>query len=402
MAQKRSRFILYSGILILAFLLLDPFNIMPNRGVRRPGIDAERAAAMAQHLETMHRSPEDYLLDALQENQIVFLGTIGRIRQHTEFVAQMVEALPLSGVHTIAVDFLLADDQEIVDGLVSGSTFDRRTAADLLLRRDVLFGFEDYVDVLEAVWDYNRSRPDDSEAIRLIALSQRFNYAAIETREDIQNPERMRAVLPDGPPDTYMANQILDRIVETDRKALVFIRKPHALSGLNLSSVGEQMAELGFEDVRPAGVQVRDAVGDGVVTFLLHGPWPDSGRMQGMNYAADGYIDAVLDRLPDGLQRVGFTLGADPLGSLGIRTTQLGDPENPRAFRDIADGYLVVERSARLAASRVIPDFYTSDNIEYARQNFPGPPDDSMDEQSLQEYLRGIVQAFDRNLREFR
>ncbi len=402
MAKKRSRFILYSGILILAFLLFDPFNVMPDRGVRRPGIDAERATAMAQHLETMHRSPEDYLLDTLQENRIVFLGTIGRIRQHAEFVAQMVEALPLSGVYTLAVDFLLADDQEVVDALVNASTFDRRTAADLLLRRDVLFGFEDYVDVLEAVWHYNQGRPDGSEAIRVTALSQRFNYAAIETREDIQNPERMRAVLPDGPPDTYMANQILERIVETDRRTLVFMRKPHALSGFNLSSVAEEMAELGFENVRPAGVQVREAVGDGVVTILLHGPWPDNSRMQGMNYAADGYIEAVLDRLPDGLQRAGFSLGTDPLGSLGIRTTQLGDPENPRAFRDIADGYLVVERSARLAASRVIPDFYTRENIEYARQNFPGPPDDSMDEQSLQEYFRGIVQAFDRSLREFR
>ncbi|MFW6252651.1 MAG: hypothetical protein ACOC4F_01860, partial [bacterium] len=132
MAEKRSRFILYSGILLLAFVLLDPFNIVPDRGARRPGVDTERATAMAQHLEVIHRSPEDYLLDMLEEHRVVLLGTIGRIREHTEFVSHMVEAIPLADVHTLGVDFVRADDQDVLDRLVDGPEFDRRTAADLL------------------------------------------------------------------------------------------------------------------------------------------------------------------------------------------------------------------------------------------------------------------------------
>ncbi len=402
MATKRSRFILYSGILILAFVLLDPFNIMPTRGVRRPGIDAERANTMAHHLEAVHRSPEDFLLDTLGEHQIVFLGTIGRIRQHTGFVADMVNALPLAGVHTLAVDFLRADDQAIIDGLVDGSDFDRRVAADLLLRRDVLFGFDDYVDILEAVWAYNHGRPEGSDPIRVRALSQQFFFDQIETREHMSDPERMRSVIRQGPPDTFMADEIREHIVEPGVRALVFMRLPHALSGFALPSVEEEMAGLGFEGVEPAGVQVRRGREDSVVTVLLHSPWPDDSRIQGMNFAADGYMEAVLDRVPEGLARMGFALGNDPVGTLGIRTTQFGDAENPRPFSDIADGYIVLERSSSLAASRLIPDFYTAENIAFARQNFPGPDDDSMDEQALHEFVRGILQAFDRNLREFR
>lgn len=402
MAEKRSRFILYSGLLLLAFVLLDPFNIIPSRGVRRPGLDAERVTAMAQHLEAVHRSPEDYLLDMLEEHRVVFLGTIGRIREHTGFVAHMVEALPLAGVHTLGVDFIRADDQDILDRLVDGPEFDRRVAANLLLRRDVLFGFEDYVDILEAVWDYNHDRSEDTQAIRVVALSQQFFYDEIVTEADINDPDTMRSVIRQGPPDTFMAERLLETIVGEDRRALVFMRLPHALSGFSLPAVEEEMADLGFEGVEPAGVQLRNAMGDDVATVLLHSPWPDSSRMQGMNFAADGYIEAVLDRVPEGMSRMGFSPGQDPVGSLGVQRSQFGDPDNPRAFRDITDGYIILERSSDLAASRLIPDFYTAENIAFARQNFPGPEDSSMDEQSLQEFVRGIVQAFDRNLQEYR
>ncbi len=401
MAEKRSRFILYSGILLLAFVLLDPFNIVPDRGARRPGVDTERATAMAQHLEVIHRSPEDYLLDMLEEHRVVLLGTIGRIREHTEFVSHMVEAIPLADVHTLGVDFVRADDQDVLDRLVDGPEFDRRTAADLLLRRDVLSGFEDYVDILESVWEYNSARGDGTEAIRVIALSQQFFYDEIETEADMNDPETMRSVIREGPPDTFMAERVLNTIVEDDRRALVFMRLPHALSGFSPSSVEEEMADLGFEGIEPTGVQLRNAIDEEVATILLHSPWPDSSRMQGMTFAADGYIEAVLDLVPEGMSRMGFSPGQDPVGSLGVQSSQFGDPDNPRAFHDITDGYIILERSSDLSASRLIPDFYTADNIAFARQNFPGPEDTSMDEQSLQEFVRGIVQAYDRNLQEF-
>lgn len=398
-----SRKYIMVGLLILAFILLDPFDFRPRRGVRRPDSDPELVREAAHYFEANHRSADDYVLDRLESDEVVILGELGQIRQHIEFAAGLVDRIALTGVRTIAFEHLLAEDQTRVDALLDGDReFDRREAADLFMRRHVLFGFEEYVDFLEAVHRYNAGRPAGSEPLRVVALAPRFHFEYIETRDDIDDLDIMRRVVGESPPDDFMAEVFRREVLDAGERALAVITLPHAFSDFVPAALVEEMEPLGYENPRPFGVILDEMTEGTVSTVLLHGPWPDEERPSNLNYAVDGHIDAILDEVPDTLRHAGFDLGDDPLGNLTVTVGQYGRDADSLRLRDLAGGYVTLGPIAAYASARSIPDFYTAENIEYARVNFPGPTEDEMTPEELQEFFGGQVEAFEGWIDEFR
>ena len=390
------------GLLIAAFILLDPFDLVPSRGVRRPGSDPDLVREAAHYFEANHRTAEDYVLDRLESDEVVILGELGQIRQQIEFATALVDRIALSGVHTIAFEHLLAEDQERVDALLDGEgEFDRREAADLYMRRHVLFGFEEYVDFLEAVHRYNADRPADSEPLRVVALAPRFHFEHIETQDDIGDLDVMRRVVGDSAPDDFMAEVFRREVLDAGERALAVITLPHAFSDFVPPSLVEEMELLGYENPRPFGVIADEMTDSTVSTVLLHGPWPDEERQSNLNYAVDGHIDAILDEVPDTMLRAGFDLGDDPLGNLPVTIGQYARGADSLRLRDLAGGYVTLGPIAAYGSTRPIRDFYTAENIEYARVNFPGPTEDELTPEQLQEFFRGQVEAFDGWIDEF-
>ena len=144
-------------------------------------------------------------------------------------------------------------------------------------------------------------------------------------------------------------------------------------------------------------------VGDLVaLDHAVHGPWPDEQRPSNLNYAADGYIDSMLEEVPSQLRYGGFDVHADnPLGAFSVSIGQWAEYHDELRLADLTDGYITLGPIGAYRAARVIPDFYTQDTIEYARRNFPGPTEDELTTDQLQEYLRGSADSFGRWIGEF-
>ncbi|MFP4643472.1 MAG: hypothetical protein ACLFM0_03885 [Spirochaetales bacterium] len=403
MNRGRSQIILIIGLLLAAFFLLDPFNILPQRRVRRPGSDPDTVEEAAQWYEREHRTPDNYLLDRFEEDQVVIVGELGRIRQQIQFMIDAVEVLPLAGVYAIGFEHVLAEDQDILDSLVDGEgDFDRKTASDLLLRADVLNGYEGYVDVLERVHRLNASREDDSQRMRVVALAPRFRYDLVETREDMNDQDILREVVGDTAPDEFMADVFEREVLEEGNKAIAFATLPHAFRGYEAPHLVEEMQQLGFDRARPFGRRVEERADGSVSTVLLHGPWPDEARPSNLNYAADGYIDSVLELVPSQMRHGGFDVDAEnPLGAFPVTVGQWAEYHDELRVADLTDGYITLGPIADYRAARVIPDFYTQDTLEYARRNFPGPTEDELTTDELQQYLRGSANSFGQWLGEF-
>lgn len=390
------------AIVLAAFFFLDPFNVLPERGVRRPGSDPEMVAGVAEWYESEHRSAEDYVLDRLEGDEVVILGELGRVRQQIEFVTELVPALHTADVHTIAFGRVLAEDQDILDRLLDGSReFDSRTAADLLLRRDVLGGYREYVEFLEAVHTFNAERSDGRRELRVVALAPQFRYDLIETQADSQDWDLLREVVGDTPPGEFMANVFEREIIDSEERALAFVQLPHAFSEYEAPALVEEMERLGFENPRPFGRHVEERTPGTVSTVLLHGPWPDEQRQSNLNYAVDGHVDAVHEEVPDTMRNAGFDLGDNPLGNLPVTVGQYAQYHDSLRLSDLADGYVTLGPIADYRGARVISDFYTEETIEYARRNFPGPTEEDLDPAGLQEFLRGSAQSFGQWINEF-
>lgn len=408
MRSPRTRMFLSVGLLLAAFLLLDPFDIFSARPVRRPGSDPGVVRSAAAWIEEEHREPQDYLLDRFEEDQVVLLGELGQIRQQVSFVTGFLPLLHIADVHVFATEHLLAEDQKKVDRLVgfggspeTGNDFDRRAAAQLLLRRNVLGGYEEYVSMIEAVHSFNRSRAEDQEPLRLVALAPRFRYDLIERQEQTQDSEILRQVVGEVTPDRYMADVFARKVLEEGRRALVLLSFPHVFSEYESRAAAEELGALGFDDVRMAGRIIRERAGGGVSTVLMHGPWPDESRPSNLNYAVDGYIDSIQEELPDRVRRAGFDLAGTPPGDLPVTVGQFAGHHDALTLGALADGYITLGPISRYRGASVIPDFYTAGNIEYARLNFPGPTEEELSPGELQEFLRGQANAFDQWIGEF-
>lgn len=403
MTRRRSQLFLSIGLLLAAFFLLDPFNIMPQRRVRRPGSDPATVREAAEWYEREHREPEHYILDRFEEDQIVLIGELGRIRQQIRFMVDLVEVLPLADVYTIGFRHVLAEDQDILDSLLDGEReFDRRTASDLLLRADVLNGYQGYVDILEAVHQYNAERGEDAPRMRVVGLAPQFRYDFVRTREDMDDTGILRQVVGDQAPDEFMADVFEREVLEHGGKAVVFTTLPHAFRGYEAPHLQEEMQELGFEGIVPFGRYVDGRADGSVTSVLLHGPWPDEQRPSNLNYAADGYIDSMLEEVPNQLRHGGFDVSPDnPLGAFSVSIGQWAQYHDELQVADVTDGYITLGPIGAYRAARVIPDFYTQDTLEYARRNFPGPTEDELTTDQLQEYLRGSADSFGQWIGEF-
>ncbi len=414
----RSRKILFIGIVVAGFLLLDPFGLFSDRGPRRPGMSRQEIAPYVAHAEEAARPADDFVLDYARKHQVVFLGTLGHIRQHVEFLIELAPQLPAAGVDAIAINLVRAKDQEELNSLIGAGSkvepdgrdghteaelqteFDEATARRLLFQQNVFQGYREYLELLEAVWRHNRdSAPGD--ALELIALSPEFRYEHIRTQEDTQDPAVYRKVLPDGAPDDFMYEVLRAQAIERDRRVVAFLTFPHAFTRFRSPALADEMQRLGFDTELSVGNQIYREIGDRTATLFLHGPWPDERLPSNMNYGAEGRLDAILDHLPPEERAAGFTIPGTPLAELPIETGQYAEGYDALTLGDLTDGYVFLESLAGYRGLRVLPDFINEENVEEARERFPGPHPGDRSADELQEFFRGEARAFDQSLTSF-
>ena len=115
-------------------------------------------------------SPIEHLVDVATQHQIVLLGDQRGVAQHVRLLAEAVPELHRAGVGALVWEFTNSRRQDDVDALLSAPEWDRRTALALFVDlMGIGFGYEEYVEVLEAIWRHNRSLPEDWPPFRLVA-----------------------------------------------------------------------------------------------------------------------------------------------------------------------------------------------------------------------------------------
>ncbi|WP_419842054.1 hypothetical protein [Candidatus Poriferisodalis sp.] len=315
------------------------------------------------------RSPVDYLGDLCGRHQIVLLGDQIGVRQHVLLLADALAELADNGVANFAWEFTNSRRQAELDALIDAPDWDDRACADLFV--DLLgvgFGYQEYADVLHAVWQHNdaeRRREADRRPIRVVALGlptyvedpdllDGRSAAELELRNwSLGGHYRDISAV-------HAAGVLTSEVLRKGERALVY---------MNIAATTTRLVE--WADGVPtasAGNLLWRWMGDGCRRVVFHGAVADT--------AATQRAEELISHSPEGRAgaelRFGLDLAASTLGSVAMTEVRgsLDGTDASLRLRDVADGYLYLGPRADWSPCALIPQLITPENFPSAEARY--------------------------------
>ncbi len=329
---------------------------------------------LCDHVADTGLEPTAYIAKCFDTHDIVFLGEFGRIAQAGRLLQELVPTLVDAGVWTLGVEWLLAEDQALIDRLLAAEDFDPTLAATLVFRWGMRHAavFQEYVDVLEAAWHANQRLDSNAPAFKVLALDYDLDYSSVTDSADLLQPEAWPHLRSRGPAGRAMADRVHSELLSSRRRALISCSTTHALTHHRRAAHPDfDRIDVDVVNGRVLGLgnHVFGWRADRVTTVLLHQPLPGpAGYGADLVFAADGLLDLVFAR-PDGPKYpVGFDVSSGPFASLRC-TTAHDEP----LFGGWTNGYIFLDSVSDMLAPTPCFTPIDAEHIEEARRRvLPG------------------------------
>lgn len=397
--NTRRRWYIATGLAIVALILAtDPFTILDSVFRRPIPVHDESTTRRAAALVSDTGAPAaTYLAESFNRARVVFLGEFPQIAEHPEFLADSIPSLAAAGVRSIALEQLRSADQREIDEVTgrpgdasddkASPEFDTATAEELLFRRDVTWGFQEYRAVLRAAWEHNRTRPNEQLRIRGLAIA----------RNPESTPSEHEIAL-----ERHMAQELANLLRETDGPVLVYTSARRAIPRVPDRELAAASTEAG--SVQRLAVWAAESLDVPTRSVLLHAPWPEQNARYGLNYPAAGLMDSAVfsdfganPPLPWGFDVRDTTLEGTTVDPMDLRpeteSTTLGA---------LMDGYIVLAPLSELNAATPIPNFVTAETAAEAVSRYPGDIPDSASAEDINSYIARTSENLGKILDSFR
>ena len=279
------------------------------------------------HVANTGLEPTAYVARCFERHDIVFLGEFGRSQQGGQFLQSLVPALVDAGVWLLAVEWLLADDQNLIDELITAEDYDPVKAAMLVFRWGIRHAavFTEYVDVLRAAWRANQRLDVNAPPFRVVGLDYELDYEAVTARADLLKPEAWPHLRHRGPAGRAMATVLQREVLATKGRALVVCATSHALTHHRraVHPTRDRIdAEVVDGRVLGMGNHVYSWQADKVTTVLMHQPLQGAGCGADLVFCADGLLDMVFAGPNGPKYPVGFDITSGPFAPLDSRRSE--------------------------------------------------------------------------------
>ena len=333
-------------------------------------------------------TPGEYLAELARTAQIVLLGDLPGIRAHVDFVCSLVPTLAAAGVQNLAWDYTNTRCQAELDELTTAQEWDERCCADLFA--DLLgigFAYQQYADVLRAVWAHNRSVSDGtasdgtapaqpaSQADPSGPASQPIRMIALGLPTYVEDPDLLdgRSAAELELRNWWMGghyrdvsafhavNVLAEQVLRKGERAVVYAdvkrtttRQVQWTGGLATTSMGNLLHHW---------------MGDGVRRVLLHGSIADP--------AATKRVEELVAASPESGKQgsqvaFGLDLAASTLGNIGItKVTGSVDGKSVQLrLRDVADGYLYLTARADWTPVALLDNLISDSNFAAIEERY--------------------------------
>lgn len=352
-----------SRALLLVFASLLP--IWACMGQKRPlpalnpSVETELNGYLQQHAQT----PETYILSKFKDHDVVFLGEYHRIKHDPLLVQGLIPGLYKAGVRMIGIEFACARDQQVIDSLLTAPEYSQAVANRIFWRQWPFWGFQEYIDILKAAWQFNHSLPQEAPPFRILGLNAYMDWSYVWTPEDRSNPEIMKKVFAGGESDEVMANTIQREVLDKKEKVLIYSGCNHAYTRFHQPIINETTGELRSARTDRMGNRIYDLIGDRCFNIFLHSPWQPAVSTGGADeiYPVEGVIDALFAKLPPEKQRAGFDVKGSPFGKL-TDSTSVWSRSPGFKLDQFCDGWIFQKPLSQYEGCAIVPGWFTEAN----------------------------------------
>ncbi len=308
-------------------------------------IDDPSKIGLTPYVESLQQNGKpavDYLVAKFERHDLLLLGEEHGIRQNCGFIAASLEPLyHRAGVRVLATEFARTSNAERVEQLVNADEFDHDQA--LAIMRDYAWptwGYQQYLDILEAAWRLNSTLPPDAEPFRVVPIDSGWSQHDLFYKN--MSPVERFNVMMDR--ERHMTDVLKREVLSPGRKAITHVGFLHTLT-----AQGKRL-----------GTVLRNEYGDRVAQVCLHHKFSDPRGASSVSRL----IDRVFEEYDAG--PVGFDVAGTPFAKLRDPRNQAFTFGGNRTFAELAEGYIVLAPLDELRPVTWIDGFITEENFEEA------------------------------------
>jgi hypothetical protein len=384
--------------IVLVIIFLDPLNIENFEPFDQEDLRGEELDAYRPSFDQDRQDPYALVLKEFQEKGVIIAGSFSQyavLRDEARFVSRLIPQLADTGLELIAIQELRVQDNVQISDLMNQANFNEALAKQLIFQWNPIWAYEETLALLRAIWE---TKTSINPNLRVIGLSIDQDFSVLNTVDDLQNPEKIKQVMAPGNPEEVMAKIIIDEVFETGKKALILVERNHSFHRFQEPELRIQMEQLEIAETRQMGKILWDAYPNKFAVIGFHSPWPNNLSQSRATRPVRGVFDSflkadndqdIVTQFPFGIDLRSSKLGEVPIRgsnySIGLENTETG---SSLQFNDMMDIYIVLSELKNLRVSNIIPEFINEENLEKAKETFPGvKPEQGIAAQDMMDFI---------------
>ncbi len=348
--------VLFANLFLVALMVLPWFLgviALKRRNVLKPdAIDVNDLAQsdnerFVTYLRERGRPPIEYVVGKFKKHDVVILGEVHRNRETCEFVSDLIDPLyHQAGVRYFAMEFLKHKNSPLANQLVTAETYDRELALRLFRDYGEVWAFQEYMDILKAIWQVNRALPVGAQQLKVVGLDSDWDINVLRVGRPMWRIPGV--ILRMTARDKFMA-KVLDReVLQKGQKVCVHVGGGHDFTRYRQPMVrkGELLAERSSR----FGAILYEKHENRIFQIPVH----------------PLHLGAFLEPLfaKNGNAPVGFDIEGSPLALLRDKKNYLFAHQKYAVFSDVAQGYVFLKPLEELHAVTWASGFVNEGNFE--------------------------------------
>ena len=296
-------------------------------------------------LDNNAKDPVEYAVETAAKHQVTIFGEVHEQRDYLLFLSEIIPKLyHQAGVTCVAMEVLLAEDNETINRLVTAKNFDRALALEIARHQPWgIWGAKEYWDVLETIWQLNQEIPDGQKKMRLIGIDAKYDMVSLAMvtggeGAKIKSPlwEKLRIfrlfddIMIVVKRDELMARNIEREIIEKEERAIIWVGLMHSYTHYQQPIIMNGKLVRKFNRM---GLLLHQKYGDRIFQVALHESY--------FNSVMGKFIEPVMKER--GNVPVGFDVSGSPFGDLRNNDSEDYHHYPNLRFADKASGYIYLK-----------------------------------------------------------
>ena len=378
-AVKRGRLILTAVLAINVLLIssvatlffINAGNFQKKNVLKPESIDVNNLTEsdyepFVTYLKTNGKPPIEYVIDKFKQHDVVMLGEMHETREVCEFISNLIEPLcHEANVKCFAMEVLKYKNQHLANQLVTGEKYDDELV--LQLFRDCgwpSWGFQEYMDILKAIWQVNRTLPPDKEKIKVVCLDSDWDGSVLWSGQQLWK-------LPDifyrmATRDNFMAKVLEREVLQKGEKALVQVGGNHAFTHYRqpLVKKGKVLAEA-----KRFGFILHRKYDDRIFDISVH-KWHFSPSLVNGTAEPRSPLGGLLEDVFKANENkpIGFDVIDSPFAALRDSNDYFFAYQKYVIFSDVAQGYVFLKPLKELNKITWAKGFINEENFEVLKK----------------------------------